>query len=214
MTKEIDIKSSTVDKGLEIAKDFLQSVMKPSLDEVGELFADKVKVWRLHNQIKSFEKVRKIVEKENVKTRDINMKVLFPYLEGVAIEDDETLQDMWANLFVNYIDSDKSLTLTVYPEILKQLSSNEANSLKYIYDTFRQNQFNAKVVSITPSEFSNLERLGLIQSEIEYYMHEIETGLGHSKPGKIFPDYTDEWFLTNFGFDFVEACTRDNVPNK
>src|SRR5690242_407264 len=63
---ELNIKSSTIEKSLDLAKDFLKKLVGPTVDEIGFLFADNVKLWRLKNQIKNLEKVRKIVQEENV----------------------------------------------------------------------------------------------------------------------------------------------------
>ncbi|WP_310992582.1 hypothetical protein [Aequorivita marina] len=43
--KEFNIKSSTVEKGLELAQDFLGKLIFPAIEEVGLLVADNVKVW-------------------------------------------------------------------------------------------------------------------------------------------------------------------------
>lgn len=213
--KDMNIRSSTIEKGLDIAKDFLQSVMKPSLDEVGELFADKVKLWRVKNQVRNIGKVKAIVEKEGIKTKAINMKVLFPYLDAVALEDDETLQDMWANLFVNYIDSERNLTLTVYPEILRQLSSNEAKLLNYIYEKPKKEKYYTlkdKEVGISTEEIVNLERLRLLEEDMEYKIYDME-GWGDGKPGPIYPEYSGRYTLTDFGLDFVFACRRKRTTD-
>lgn len=69
--------------------------------------------------------MKKIIDNENLKVKQGNLKIILPFLEGVALEEDETLQDMWTKLFINYIDAEKTSTVTVYPEILKQLSSTE-----------------------------------------------------------------------------------------
>ena len=118
---ELNLKSSTIEKSLDLAKDFLQKLIGPSVDELGLLFSDNVKLWRLKNQIRNLEKVKKIVDEEKIDIKQVNLKVLIPYLEGVSLEDDETLQDLWAKLFTNYIDTSKNLTINVYPNILKQL---------------------------------------------------------------------------------------------
>jgi hypothetical protein len=47
-------------------------------------------------------KAKEITEKENIDIKQINLKAFAPLLEGAALEADETLQDMYANLLVNY----------------------------------------------------------------------------------------------------------------
>ena len=56
---EINIKSSTIEKSLELAKEFLGKLVGPSVEEMGLLFGDNIKLWRLKNQTRNFEKLRK-----------------------------------------------------------------------------------------------------------------------------------------------------------
>ena len=98
---------------------------------MGLLLSDNVKVWRLKNQIRNLNKVEQYVKTRGINVKKVNLK-LFPYLEGVSMEEDDKLQDVWARLMTNYIDSKKNLSLTVYPNILKQLWTNEVNILEYM----------------------------------------------------------------------------------
>lgn len=91
-----------------MAKDFLQKLIGPSVDELGLLFSDNVKLWRLKNQIINIEKIKKIIDKEKIGIKQVSLKVLIPYLEGVSLEDDETFPDLWAKLFTNYIDTSET----------------------------------------------------------------------------------------------------------
>ena len=118
---ELNIKSTTLEKGLDLIKSFLEKAIGPTAEEFGLAISDNLKIRRFKNQIKNLEKAKQIAQKNNVSIKQINLKALIlPYLEGVALEEDETLQDMWANLFVNYIDTtNKNLTMTVFPEYSK-----------------------------------------------------------------------------------------------
>lgn len=208
---EFNIKSSTIEKGLELAKGLLDKIAAPAAEELGLLFGDNVKHRRLSNQIKNLDKVRTIVEAKGLTLKQVNLKVLFPYLEGIAVEEDDTLQDMWANLFVNYIDSTSNLQLTVYPSILKQLSTNEVVMLKeasYIDDTPK---FGIALKRIeykhehNSYELNNLERMGLMIEETKIF-----TVNNYSDRLKSEVDYTGMYTITNFGLDFIKACTVNN----
>lgn len=208
---ELNIKSSTIEKSLDLAKDFLQKLVGPAVDEVGLLFADNVKLWRLKNQIRNLEKVRKIVEDESVDIKKINLKILVPYLDGVSLEDDENLQDLWANLFTNYIDTEKNLTLNVYPNILKQLSTNEVSLLKHMSlngSKIEASYRKSKDVSFTEEEIANLERLGLIRETLELSQY----GGDYDHNGQYKWDIEElssgEFYITKFGHEFLDACER------
>lgn len=45
------------------------------------------------------------------------------------MEEDENLQEKWRNLLINYVDSTKNFSSSVYPYLLSQLSSNEVTFL-------------------------------------------------------------------------------------
>src|ERR1043165_3809210 len=201
---ELDIKSSTIDKSLDAVKGFLQKLVGPSVDEMGLLLSDNVKLWRLKNQLRNLEKVKTIVEKENINTKQVNLKVLFPYLEGVSLEDDNELQDLWANLFVNYIDADKNLRVNVYPSVLSQLSTQEVTVLKFLMEEKAHYIGKSKTVTEINAEdevIANLSRLGLIEDDLDV------RGNGRKRP-EYYLEFQG-YKLSVFGYSFFEACTRN-----
>lgn len=103
---------------------------------------------------------------------------------------------------INYLDSEKNLTITVYPLILSQLSTNEVKILDFLN---KKHTLNIGVINKTNdieynvAEISNLERLGLIREMVNI-----------SKYGDGKSDYeeegSDEFYLTSFGSKLVKAC--------
>ena len=201
----LNIQSTTIEKSLELATNFLDKLTGSSVKEMGLLFNDNVKLWRLKNQIRNLEKVKKLVSKKGLELKHVNLKVLLPYLEGVSLETDDFLQDKWANLLTNYIDSSKNLKIAVYPGILKQLSTNEVKILEYTknYNLFYGNHFNAKNnkdnFKGSNEEIANLERLGLIKEVVEISKY----GDGHSDYEEL---VSDEYYITPFGKELIRAC--------
>jgi len=174
---EIDLKSSTIDKGLDLVKGFLEKAIGAAVTEIGETLADNVKLRRLKNQIKNFQKAKKIAEDSKIDIKQINLKALVPYLEGVSLEEDEVLQGIWANLFVNYIDSNKNLTINVYPDILRQLSTEEVSILKQMQANSKRNRIRVMSRSLHGQmqepfvyfdQLTNLERLGIVEGIANY----------------------------------------------
>ena len=205
---EFNVKSTTLEKAIEGASSFLSKIVGPSLDTIGEVLADKVKLWRLENQIRNLNKVKAMAEKGNVKMRQVNLKVLFPCLDAMSLEDDEKLQDMWAKLFLNYIDIDKNLKLNVYPDILRQLSTNEIRVLEYM----RANKGILKVdwmhrdeqeVNYAEEEIANLERLGIIEEGLNLLGY--ATDSSHVDIEHLMPE---TYYITEFGDQFIAACER------
>lgn len=207
---ELNIKSTTVEKSVEAATGFLQKLIGPSVEEMGLLFSDKIKAWRFNNQVRSLMKVQEKLEKAEIKAKIINPKVIFPYLEAVSLEEDEKLHELWANLIVNYIDPEKNLETTVYPEILKQLSSKEIKILDEFYSSELFEDWNGLPRPATYSEpkysafeCANLVRLGLVKTTTTVDVLSIKNLEVH---GNI--------RVTHFGHAFYQACHRKDNSNE
>ena len=125
MSDKIDITSTALEKGTEIAKGFIDKLVTPSIEELGLLIRDRVSLWRFSNQIKILNRAKELCEKNNITTKAISPKLLCPYLENASLEDDALLQDKWANLLVNMVDSELNIQNHVFPYILGQLSKDE-----------------------------------------------------------------------------------------
>lgn len=136
--KEFNIKSSTIEKGLELAKDFLGRLINPAAEEVGLLISDNIKYYRFKNQVRILLKAKEYVEKKNISIKEIPIKILVPLLENASLEDNDTLQNKWANLLVNMIDSENNLQNQIFPYILSQISIEEYEGLKELIDKEQQ----------------------------------------------------------------------------
>ncbi len=205
---ELNIKSSTIEKGLDLVKSFLEKAIGPSAEEFGLALSDNLKLRRLKNQLNNLAKAKKIAEEHNVSVKQINLKALFPYLEGVSLEEDTEIQDMWANLFVNYIDSEKNLTMTVFPDILKHLSSNEVKMLTFMSTNQsrikKSRYYFGNDTKDFPGEYSleemgNLSRLGLIREEGNFGLYD---------GNKIEELNPENYYLTELGDALLMACSR------
>ena len=125
MTNKIDISSTALEKSIDTAKEFLGKLMSPAVEEVGLLLRDSVALWRFKNQVRILNKAKACCERNNISPKAISLKLLCPLLEGAALEEDETLQDKWAILLSNMVDSEQNIQNHVFPYILSQMSSNE-----------------------------------------------------------------------------------------
>jgi len=123
--KKIDITSSAVEKGLDIAKDFLDKLIIPTVEETGLLLKDKVTMWRFKNQVKMLNRAEEHCKKNNIDPKKISLKQICPLLDYAALEEDDILQDKWALLLSNMVDSDQNIENHVFPYILSQISKNE-----------------------------------------------------------------------------------------
>lgn len=134
MNKKINITSTALEKGIDIAKDFLDKLIMPSVEETGLLLKDQVTLLKFKNQIKMLNKAKAICEKHNISPKTIPLKLLCPLLESSGLEEDQVLQDKWAILLANMVDSEQNIQNHVFPYILSQISLNEFTVMENAYD--------------------------------------------------------------------------------
>src|SRR6218665_338494 len=193
--KRIDITSTAIEKTVDLAKSFIEKLLGASFEETGLLIADNIKLIRFKNQIKILTKAQKIVNENNIDIKKISLKQLVPLLEYSSLEDDETLQDKWTNLMVNFIDSNENYTSTIFPFILNQVSTNELKILEMFY-TLPKIDINSK--AFRKIEFDNLVRLGVI---VQSYDDEIF--IYNEDEVKVIPFYFN---ITDLGKEFFKCC--------
>ena len=134
MTQKIDITSSVLEKGVDVAKDFLDKLIMPAIEETGLLIKDHVTLWKFKNQVRMLNKAKDYCEKNNISFKTISLKLLCPLLDYSGIEEDEILQNKWAILLSNMVDSEQNIENHVFPYMLSQLSTNEFLVLEKVYD--------------------------------------------------------------------------------
>jgi|GEM_PF-1884517 len=121
---------------LDKTEKFMSKLLGPSITELGELFADKVRFRRWKNQVKIFNKTREILDKNGLEPRELNLKTLVPLIEKSSVEEDELLQDKWANLISNIATSPENGLEPRLINTLSSLSSLEAQILDFIHEDF------------------------------------------------------------------------------
>ena len=195
----MDITSTVAEKTIDAAKGFLNRLIGPSIDEIGLLFGDSIRLWRFKNQIKVLTKAQKVVKEKNLETKIIAVKTLVPLLEYSSLEEDESLQDMWANLFVNYIDVKRKHESSVYPYILSQLSKDEVDILAAFVE---QTTIHYSQIKVPQALLANLVRLGVLKNT------QSSTKIGFLRIGPESDyNYVDSFHLTPLGKEFIECCS-------
>tara|TARA_R110000850_G_scaffold143268_2_gene265540 strand:- start:1150 stop:1926 length:777 start_codon:yes stop_codon:yes gene_type:complete len=121
---------------LDKTEKFMSKLLGPSIKEFGELFADKVRFRRWKNQVKIFNKTRELLDKNGLEPRELNLKTLVPLIEKSSVEEDELLQDKWANLISNIATTPENGLEPRLIETLSSLSAIEAKILDFIHEDF------------------------------------------------------------------------------
>ena len=127
---KVDISSTALEKGIDLARDFLDKLITPAIEEVGLLVREKVTMWRFKNQVKTLNKAQEYCIRNQIKPKAISLKLLCPLLENASLEEDEFLQDKWAILLGNMVDSEQNIENHVFPFLLGQISKTEFVSLE------------------------------------------------------------------------------------
>lgn len=134
MSSKIDITSTALEKGIDIAKNFVDKLIMPAVEETGLLVKDNITEFRFKRQLKMLQKAKYYCDKNNINLKTVSLKLLCPLLDYSGLEEDDFLLDKWAVLLSNMVDSEQNLENHVFPYILSQLSSDEFKVLENLYD--------------------------------------------------------------------------------
>lgn len=150
MTK-FDLSSTTIEKGIDAARDFLNKLAVPAIEEVGLLVRDSVALWRFKNQVRVLNKAKEYCSANGIEPSPISLKLLCPLLESASLEQEEEMQNRWAILLSNLADSEQNIQNQVFPYILGQISAGEFTFLEHVYADLLVNRAES---AATLSEFT------------------------------------------------------------
>ena len=212
MSKEIDLKSSTIDKGLELIKDFVDKLITPAIEEAGLLFSDRIRFIRFKQQVKILSLAKHYAEQKNINVKSIPVKILVPLLENASLEENEEMQDKWAKMITNMADSETNLQNQIFPYLLSQISLSEynglneflrkENSIGKLYEMLKnleekQNTAQSHEYKEISAQIENLEKTGFYidLGEVYEYNNLIRLGLIRQLPP---PIWVEEFKTGNY----------------
>jgi hypothetical protein len=226
--------AKTGGKAIDAARDlggFFGKVLGPAATELGQTLHDWTRLYRYQNLLRIRDKVEAIHAARRLegKTVAVPPKYAIPMLENASLEEDDTLQDMWAGLIANATDPQKRLNLKrVFSDVLSSLEPLDGQVLRHLsaqgWKMFRNVPGGgitvpALVASSGATEsdiqisLQNLHRLGLIVDE---YI----AGMGPSSRSKQSPEIGTTSFgirviapdtsfrPSSLGFALLKACER------
>ena len=165
---KLDITSTLGEKAFDSAKSFLGKLIGPAIDETGLLIKDQVTLFRFKNQVNILNKAKKYCHKKKIDTRAISMKVLCPLLDNAGLEENDFLQEKWAFLLGNMVDSTQNIQNHVFPFILGQISSEEFKIAEQTLENLYKNKEIAERKKSLLNEISEAEK--------ELYQHSSKDG--------------------------------------
>ena len=195
---------------IEKLTDLFHSLAGPMLEEVGLMLGDKVRVYRVKNLIQTVQKTKRMLKEAGIPESPVPPRLFLPIIEASSFEDNESLQDMWADLLASASERTNAISPS-FIETLKQLTPDEARSLQRAYasaaQTYRRKSVSGLPIPPAEVESETFERLGLIRRE--YILKNIPTGEELLNPEYFrSPDPEVAWRFdfTNYADNFMQAC--------
>ncbi len=124
------IKSGGFDK----IADVFQKLAGPLAEELGLMFGDKARVYRVRNLVKVIEKTQKILADSHLSGSPVPPRIFLPIIESASLEDDDYLQMRWAGLLASASADPQSLS-PAFVEILKELTPGQAKALEDFFES-------------------------------------------------------------------------------
>lgn len=129
-----------VRKTFEGVEGFLKSVCTPALGEIGSMFHDKVRYWRLNNILRILEKAKgRLNFQDDQLQLKAHPRIALSIIENGSVIDDEEVQEMWAGLFASSCTQDgiddQNL---IFVDLLKQMTKAQAKILNYSCENARK----------------------------------------------------------------------------
>ena len=199
-------------------------------EECGLLLADKVKVYRMKNWVSVVTKTQTILRDANLPPNAVPPRMFLPILEASSIEDDDTLQDLWAGLLATASQQTDSVSPS-FVETLKQLTPDEARHLQRVYKTHQGIRKQERLAGTAlkdaaffvdkgapPGASETFERLGLIKKDFEVELRTRSMTRQVTTIAKaidavedaidgIEPELSYRYVVTRYMDSFMEACS-------
>ena len=207
--------------------DLLKKLAGSAAEELGLTFRDSLRMFRAKRAVRFLEQFKKTCTNAGIDPRAIKVSLLFDIFEGATLEENDDLQDMWANLLTNAADSrERVLVRSAFPQILRQISKEEAVYLSEMFEVSRRTEMFILKAYVPPPfdafdagptappkldavSYDNLRRLGLIDVNTETIPAATSTAsLDELRAGaKTYRVLTEETYtLTSLGSALVQAC--------
>jgi hypothetical protein len=118
---------------------FVAKVIGEPLESAVGMLSDRLRFMRWERQIRMVDRCEEIMRKRRIegKTRAVPPKLALPIIENASLEENNQLQDLWANLLSSALDPNFKGTLrSAFIDIIKQLEIVDAHILSFLYRSY------------------------------------------------------------------------------
>jgi hypothetical protein len=135
---DLVIAAKKIGDAVESAGNFIGKIVGPPAEQLSSLLSDQLRFWKARNLNRIANKYEELARERAWHPdaiRVLPFGVSVQAIEKAALEDDDTLQTMWARLFVNATDPNKDISITkVHTDLLSSLTSIDAHILQLKWD--------------------------------------------------------------------------------
>ena len=217
--KAVQETAKTVRSGIEATQQlgsFVSRVTTEPLETVMGILNDRLQFTRWERQLRLAERGREILDQRGIKAlRPLPYKLALPILEHASLEENDELQDLWANLLASAVDpSFDGHIRSAYIDIIKQMEVIDVHMLRAIYEQYQQerelalqgktagdNYYSPRAVVVGKKQL-----MELLQITSRVYETSVDNLVRVRCVGTYF-SHNSEIFITSLGVSFVEACT-------
>lgn len=134
--KAVQETAKAASKTLDLIRD-AGKIFGPAAEELAALLGDRLRYWRFLNLNNIHKKVEKMREEQNISpdlVKFLSFGDSFRVIDAASLEDDDTVQELWARLLVNSTKEDGEPTIKkVHIDLIKSFSSAEVLFLDLIW---------------------------------------------------------------------------------
>jgi len=134
MNDGLELAKKCVEQVFEPYKDVMHSLLSPAATQIGLSFGDQAAFWRSKRFLRFQETFSQYAVDHGLKVKPVSPRLLFPICENACLEDDDDLYTRWMALLANAATDRNGEVLPCFPDILRQLTSEEAQFLDSAYD--------------------------------------------------------------------------------
>ncbi len=113
--------------------DIFNKLAGPLASEVGVMLGDKARAYRMHNWLRCERRISEMLGEAELEPHEIPPRQFLPMVEAASLEDDATLQELWAALIANTATSVRE-TPSAFITFLEELSPSEATFLNALWE--------------------------------------------------------------------------------
>ena len=227
MSKDLEVELSKDGVKLSVGKEPTQALTRGLGNIFGlvteslGIFTDKIRERRKINQLKLAKKIQEEAKSLNLTVEQfasIDLRELAVIEQHAILEEDETLQSMWAKLIVDSVSNNEDKDNLTFMNILKEITPLQAKILKFYYEVIinkREIPSLDKVLKAVVVKNEILKRLNINEDRFAFNISSLmKLGLitQSDTPNQVLisvgtvPTGYNKTTLTPLGFEFVKKC--------